>query len=80
MYTDNGIIEAIMPEVTVSPIDTYDRVSAKDREIIEITVTDRTYKLIQAKARSIVGTEIKYGIRDCIAGGICTRIGRRLVD
>jgi hypothetical protein len=74
-YLLGGIFEALMPEVTISPIDKYDEDTTK--EILTIKVTNREYASIENAARNMLGNDVKYGIRDCIVGGICSIFGRK---
>lgn len=60
-----GIVEAVFPRVTVSSVDTYNRIYT---EVIELTVTDEQYLAMEQSAIRLIGKF--YGFDDCIVGGL----------
>ena len=75
-YLFDGVYEAIMPEVMVSPLDKY--LKEEKIEVLTLTITNADYRRIEEKARELLGKDVKYGIKDCAVGFIATFFGRWL--
>lgn len=75
-YLLGGVYEAIMPEVMISPADKYS--DSTSIEVLSIAVTNKEYEAIEKKAKEFLGRDVKYGIADCIVGGIASLFGRKI--
>ena len=73
----NGIYEAKMPEIMISPKDEYAKEIANGvAEVLEFQVSDDELHEIESRARDLLKADCKYGIRTTIVGGLATLFGR----
>ena len=69
----DSLVEAVFPKVRIGEFTFYD--NEKDKEYIDISVTDEQLVLMVQEAKKIYDLGYWYGLNDCLAGGVTDVIG-----
>ena len=66
IYLFDGVFEAVMPQVMVSPLNKYAEGTYDKAEIITVELSDAGYEMLEKAAREMLSADVKYGYLDCI--------------
>jgi len=75
-YLFGGVYEAVMPQITINEPDKY--ANEKCMEVVTIMLSDSDHMRLENKARELLGLDAKYGLWDCLCGGLATLFGHNV--